>query len=43
MRESVQMWFAPPGAGVNAHMDDYCLPTLSIQLAGRTRWRISPP
>ncbi|CAJ1389396.1 unnamed protein product [Effrenium voratum] len=40
---SPEFWFAGPGAGAKAHMDSHCESTLTLQLAGRKRWRLSWP
>lgn len=40
---SPEMWFAPVGgSGAKAHADSHCEATISIQLSGKKKWRISP-
>jgi len=36
-----EFWFAAGGAGAKAHMDTHVQATVSIQLAGTKRWRLS--
>jgi len=46
MREvlgSPEFWFAGLGAGAKAHMDSHCESTLTLQLAGTKKWRLSWP
>jgi len=40
---SPEFWFARSGAGAKAHMDGHCESTLTLQLAGRKKWRLSWP
>jgi len=40
-KRTPEFWFAGPGAGAMAHMDSHVQPTLSLQLAGTKRWRLS--
>mmetsp|Transcript_39888 Transcript_39888/g.124403 ORF Transcript_39888/g.124403 Transcript_39888/m.124403 type:complete len:398 (-) Transcript_39888:88-1281(-) len=40
---SPELWLSPPGAGAQAHMDSHVSSTLSLQLSGRKRWRLSQP
>lgn len=40
LRETVEFWLGPPGAGALAHVDGYCESLFSVQLSGRKRWRL---
>lgn len=42
---SPEVWLSAKGAGAQAHVDGHCESTISIQLAGTKRWRLSavPP
>lgn len=39
---SPEIWFSPPRGGAKAHADEHCEATVSIQLSGTKRWRLSP-
>lgn len=39
--DTPEFWFAGRGAGAKAHMDTHIQATMSIQLAGTKRWRLS--
>lgn len=39
MRDSMEFWFQPVGAGTFAHNDAYCNAVMSIQLRGRKKWK----
>ena len=41
MQGSPEFWFSAAGAGAKAHMDSHCQSTMSVQLSGTKRWRIS--
>eukprot|EP00038_Savillea_parva_P011442 m.197561 g.197561 ORF g.197561 m.197561 type:complete len:584 (-) comp20166_c0_seq1:2571-4322(-) len=44
IKDKVEFWFgAVNQSGALGHMDPHCEGTLSIQLAGKKRWRLSPP
>jgi len=40
MQASPEFWFNPPQAGAQAHMDEHCIPTMAVQLAGDRVWRL---
>ena len=42
MLHSPEVWIAKKGAGAQAHVDGHCESTITIQLAGTKRWRLSP-
>lgn len=38
---SPELWLSPPLAGAQAHIDGHISTTMSLQLSGRKRWRLS--
>eukprot|EP00931_Biecheleriopsis_adriatica_P008868 TRINITY_DN110003_c0_g1_i1.p1 TRINITY_DN110003_c0_g1~~TRINITY_DN110003_c0_g1_i1.p1 ORF type:complete len:546 (-),score=112.11 TRINITY_DN110003_c0_g1_i1:41-1654(-) len=40
--ESAEFWFHRRNGAVLAHADTYCIPAVSLQLAGRKKWRLMP-
>ena len=40
--QSPEVWLSKPKAGAQAHADGHCESTISIQLSGVKRWRLSP-
>eukprot|EP00929_Paragymnodinium_shiwhaense_P015788 TRINITY_DN123898_c0_g1_i1.p1 TRINITY_DN123898_c0_g1~~TRINITY_DN123898_c0_g1_i1.p1 ORF type:complete len:400 (-),score=93.44 TRINITY_DN123898_c0_g1_i1:543-1742(-) len=43
MKASPEVWISGPKTGAKPHADGHAESTLSIQLAGRKRWRIAAP
>jgi len=41
LHSSPEMWLSSPGAGAQAHMDHHVSSTMSLQVSGRKRWRLS--